>query len=122
MPSPKVEEILRNFRARFQPERATPIPMALRQESPDVVYLSLYEADKGPLSMPTPMMGFEMGSTDMGQMGGSDPGAMLDELLGASMGTGVTPPPEMMGEAPPGPPGVPGEGEMPDLDALLGMM
>jgi hypothetical protein len=121
MPSRKVEEILRNFRARFQPESSTPIPMALRQESPDVIYLSLYEEDRAPLEMPTPMMGFEPGAGDMSQLGGNDPGAMLDELLGASMGSGVTPPPELMGEAPAGPPGASPEG-MPDLDALLGMM
>jgi hypothetical protein len=118
MPSRKVQQILENFRARFQPESAEEIPISLRQESTDVVFLALLEEDKSPMNMPTPLMGFEVGASAM-QAPGGDPGMMLDELLGASMGSGATPPPELTGEAPVGPPGEPGAA---DIEALLGMM
>ena len=116
MPNRKVEEILRNFRARFQPEGGPVIPMALRQESSDVVYMSLYEPKRD--TMPSPMLGFEPNSGDE-MMPAGDPGAMLDELLGASMGSGATPPPELLAE--------PGAGPQapqaaPDLASMLGMM
>lgn len=123
MPSSKIQSIIRTFKAHFQAEEGAYIPMALRQESSDVVFVSLLEEDKPPFEMPGPMMGYEMDAPVM-PMGQEDPMAMLDELLGASGGAegmqGLDLPPG----TPPGAPGEPGampEGQ-PDLAAMMGMM
>ena len=128
MPSSKVQSILRNFKAHFQTEEGVHIPMSLRQESTDVVFISLLEEDKPPFEMPTQMAGFEPDAPMM-PVGQEDPMAMLDELLGASgQATGADPMAMPSGGLPvaPGEPGgapaAPLGAAPTDLASMLGMM
>lgn len=128
MPSRKVQSILRAFKAHFQTEEGVHIPMSLRQESTDVVFISLLEEDKAPYEMPTRMAGYEPDAPMM-PVGQEDPMAMLDELLGASEPLGGPEPmpvaPTALPAAPVAPGGAPAEPQaagQPDLASMLGMM
>lgn len=121
--SSKVDAVFRAFKSRFQSEQGIHIPMALRQESSNVVFVSLLEEDKPPFEMPGLMSGFEMERPAMPAM--QDPEMMLEDLLGASMENAEPQMPPMPMEAPPGAPAAPGApsaGGEPDLAAMLGMM
>jgi hypothetical protein len=118
MPSSKVDSVIRAFKAKFQSEQGVYIPMALRQESTDVVFVSLLEEDRPPFEMPGPMAGYEPDGQVMPQ-GQGDPMMMLEELLGASMeGAEGGMPPMQPGPAP----GDPAEPQGQDLAAMMGMM
>ena len=95
MPSRKIEELLRNFRARFQPEDSPTIPMALRQESADIVFTALHEPSQS--LMPTGVMGFEPGAGEM-MPAGEDASldSLMDELMGG-MGAAEMPQDAMAG-------------------------
>lgn len=82
MPSQKVKDVLRAFRHHFQQD-AVDIPLALRQESPDIVYLSLLD-DPDPVERMTPMLGFDPSGETMPMPRGGDPVAELQGLLGAA--------------------------------------
>lgn len=83
MPSQKIKMVLRAFRSHFETQQEN-IPMALRQESPDIVYTALLEDDSGPGAGPMPPMDFDASMMDMGSLGGEDPQGMVQQLLAAS--------------------------------------
>jgi hypothetical protein len=123
MPSSTIDSVIRAFKAKFQAEQGAYIPMALRQESSDVVFVSLLEEDRPPFEMPGPMAGYEVDAPQMPM--GQDPEMMLEELLGASMEGAEGGGPQMPMEALLGDPMAPGggsEGGQPDLASMLGMM
>ena len=128
MPNAKISEVIRAFKTKFQSDRGAYIPMALRQESTDVVFRSLLEEDKPSFEMPGAMTGYEVDAPPMPTGQGRDPEMMLEELLGASLdGVGAESPPMPM-QALPGDPAAPQPGPaapaggQPDLAAMLGMM
>lgn len=113
MPSQKIKMVLRAFRSHFETQQEN-IPMALRQESPDIVYTALLEDDNAPGAGPMPPMDFDMSMMDMNSLGGADPQGMVRQLLGASQPADDDPmaaaqaaatAPPMPGAAPGAPPG-----------------
>lgn len=83
MPSEKVKMVLRAFRANFETQQQD-IPLALREESPDIVFRSLLEDDEGPGAGPMPMMNFDAGLTTTDMLGGMNPQQTVRDLLGAA--------------------------------------
>lgn len=122
MSNPRIKSVIQAFRTHFQSEQVN-VPLALRQESPDVIFTSLLEDDARPVAPPLPALGMGGGMDAMGgmPMGMEDPMPMAQELLSASVasaGPGPQPgppPPAPGAQAAPG-------GAMPDIEALLGMM
>ena len=79
-----VSEIIDQFRARFQRQAGADVPLALRQDAPDVVFVSLLEEDKPPKPEDS-LLGLEgLSSLPPELPGGDGAGMTLDELLGAS--------------------------------------
>lgn len=82
MASEKVREVLEAFRAHFMDAERARVPLALRQESPDVVFNSLLEEDKPHL----PTGGLLSSGLDPLEVPPEPPGApqSLDQLLAMS--------------------------------------
>jgi len=80
--SEKVREVLEAFRAHFMDAERARVPLALRQESPDVVFNSLLEEDKPHL----PTGGLLSSGLDPLEVPPELPGApqSLDQLLAMS--------------------------------------
>lgn len=83
MASEKVREVLEAFRAHFMNAERARVPLALRQESPDVVFNSLLEEDKPHL----PTGGLLSTGLDPLEVPPEPPGApqSLDQLLAMSV-------------------------------------
>lgn len=81
-----VNEIIDQFRQRFQRNLDAQVPLALRQDAPDVVFSALLEDDK-PVNPEDSLLGAE-GLSELPQPlpGGMDTGMTIDDLLGASGG------------------------------------
>ena len=119
MSNPRIKSVIKAFKTHFQSEQMD-VPLALRQESPDVIFTSLLEEDVSPVAPPMPALG--MGGDMMGMpMGGEDPMAMAQGLMSASVESTRPAPLGLPPEAAPAPPAAPG-GAQPDIEALLGMM
>lgn len=136
MPSKVTKDIIRQFKLHFQNAEVR-IPLALRQESPDIVFHSLIEDDAGPMENPGPMIGYEpMGDMGMAESGGD----LASSLLGAATGQEASPgmpmapmplsAPQETQAAPQRPQGAPQQAEgqrqgpalPPDAEEILGML
>lgn len=130
MPSKLAKDIMRQFKLHFQ-QAEVRIPLALRQESPDVVFHSLIENDDGPMESPGPMIGYEpmadaRGFSDSFDAGIQDDSGLAGQLLEAagSPEGGATPPGMPMGvpqgAAPPqAPQGAPQQASAPQRGPAL---
>lgn len=65
MPSDVVKQLIAQFRASFQGEAEFDLPISLRQESPDIVFKALLEDDENPMPPVTPLIGYDLGASDM---------------------------------------------------------
>lgn len=86
-----VLDLIDQFRARFQREGAVEVPLALRQEAPDVVFTGLLEEDKPVMPEGGPLLsGLGLAETPAelppALDGGEGAGMTLDELIGLSGG------------------------------------
>lgn len=126
MPSRKVQQLIDVFRNHFQEEAGGTPPLALRQESTDVVFTALLEDDAPLTPGPSPLFIEESmpGADPLGDLGahfgpamaaalGSPEGAGAD--LAAMLGMGG-----MEGAAGPQTAAEPAAGPEMDLEALLG--
>lgn len=128
MPSRKVQQLIDVFRNHFQEESGGTPPLALRQESTDVVFTALLEDDApltagpSPLFIEEPMpgadplgdLGAHFGPAMAGALGSQEgAGADLAAMLGMGGMEGAADPQAAAGAAPAAGP------EM-DLEALLG--
>lgn len=130
MPSRKVKQLIDVFRNHFQEEAGGSPPLALRQESTDVVFVALLEDDAPVTPGPSPLIIEEpsLGGDPLGELGahfgpamaqalGAQDGAGGDlaAMLGLDPAAGAAGPQAASGEAQ--------EGGMPSgLDELLGGM
>ena len=130
MPSRKVQQLIDVFRNHFQEESGGTPPLALRQESTDVVFTALLEDDAPLTAGPSPLFIEEAmpGADPLGDLGahfgpamaqalGSQEGAGAD--LAAMLGMGGMEPAAGAQEQPQAAPGAAPEA---DLSALLGGM
>jgi len=79
-----VNQIIDEFRQRFQKDLDADVPLALRQEAPDVVFSALLEEDK-PVNPEDALLGAEgLSELPPPLAGPSRADVTLDELLGAS--------------------------------------
>jgi len=99
--SEKVREVLEAFRAHFMNAERARVPLALRQESPDVVFNSLLEEDKPHL----PTGGLLSTGLDPLEVPPPPPGApqSLDQLLAMSVPEQGLADPGLTGPQPPAP-------------------
>lgn len=92
-----VRDIIDEFRSRFQEQTQAEVPLALRQEAPDVVFSALLEDDKPAQPLGGPLMD-GLDDLELSEVPGALPGGMgagmdLDGLLGLSGGAGAPPMP-----------------------------
>lgn len=80
-----VLEIIEQFRSQFQGQVVAEVPLALRQEAPDVVFTALLEEDKPAQPLGGPLVG-DLGLSEVPPelSGGGGAQMTLDDLLGAS--------------------------------------
>lgn len=79
-----VKDIIDQFRARFRGEVEAVVPLALRQEAPDVVFSALLEDDRRPEPEGGPLFeGAGLLEPPPPLPGGGGADMTLDELLGA---------------------------------------
>lgn len=129
MPSRKVKQLIDVFRSHFQEEAGGSPPLALRQESTDVVFVALLEDDAPVTPGPSPLIIEEpsLGGDPLGELGAHF-GPAMAQALGAQDGAGgdlaamLGLEPSMGAPGAPGGPGAPeGDVQPPaDLSELLG--